>query len=75
MADAARLYDKADYTSAGDASQCLRPEEAARHLGISRAKVYELIAAGELSSISIGRARRVPLVAIRQFVDRRLGSM
>jgi excisionase family DNA binding protein len=32
--------------------------EAARELGISRSKVYELLADGELPSVRIGRTRR-----------------
>lgn len=37
----------------------LKVEEVGTELGLGRSKVYELIAAGELPSVQIGRARRV----------------
>lgn len=43
--------------------------EAARLLGIGRTTAYELIAAGELEVIHIGRSARVPVDAIDEFVD------
>ena len=52
----------------------IRPTEAAEALGISRSRVYELLASGELESITIGRSRRVPVVAIDRFVESRLQS-
>ncbi len=48
----------------------LRPEEVARALRISRSKVYELIRAGELRSVKIGGARRVPAAVLAEFVTR-----
>ena len=49
----------------------LRVEEVAREaLQISRTRVYELIATGALRSIVIGRSRRVPESAIREFIAR-----
>ena len=46
----------------------LTPIEAAARLSISRTKIYELMAAGTLRSIHIGRLRRVPVDALREFV-------
>jgi len=46
----------------------LTPTEAADRLSISRTKVYELMAAGVLRSIHIGRLRRVPVDALRDFI-------
>ena len=46
----------------------LTPVEAADQLAVSRTKVYELMAAGALRSIHIGRLRRVPVDALRDFV-------
>ena len=46
----------------------LTPVEAAEQLSISRTKIYELMAAGRLRSIHIGRLRRVPVDALRDFV-------
>jgi excisionase family DNA binding protein len=37
--------------------------EAARALSLSRTTIYALFASGELRSVQIGRARRVPLEA------------
>jgi excisionase family DNA binding protein len=45
-------------------------QEAGRALGIRRSKMYELIAAGELETVHIGRAIRVPVDAIHDFVRR-----
>jgi excisionase family DNA binding protein len=47
----------------------LKPEEAAKCLGICRSKVYELMRAGTLESVRIGTSRRVPIAAVTQFVD------
>jgi excisionase family DNA binding protein len=45
-------------------------QEAGRALGIRRSKMYELIAAGELETVRIGRSVRVPVDAIEAFVAR-----
>ncbi|HET9443563.1 MAG TPA: helix-turn-helix domain-containing protein [Acidimicrobiales bacterium] len=47
----------------------LTPVETARLLGIGRTKVYELMAAGALKSVRIGRARRVPTDAVDAFLS------
>jgi len=47
-----------------------KPEEAAEALGLGRATVYELMRAGDLESVTIGRARRVPAAAIEAYVQR-----
>lgn len=49
----------------------LRPEEAAQLLGISRARLYQLIAAGQIGSLRIGRSRRIPFAALEKFVAER----
>lgn len=46
----------------------VRPENAAMALGISRSKVYELMASGRLQSVKIGRSRRIPMEALLAFV-------
>lgn len=51
-----------------------RVNEAADAIGISRAKAYELIAAGELPSIRIGSSIRVPAEALRAWIERRLAA-
>ncbi|MFE2046513.1 helix-turn-helix domain-containing protein [Streptomyces sp. NPDC059477] len=42
----------------------LTVEEAARRLGVGRTTMYALIASGEISSVLIGRLRRVPAEAL-----------
>jgi excisionase family DNA binding protein len=46
----------------------IRPEQAALALGVSRTKVYELMASGKLGSVKIGRSRRIPVNALTAFV-------
>jgi excisionase family DNA binding protein len=52
----------------------LRVEEAAEALQMSRSKLYEMIASGEIPSVTIGRSRRVPAEALRRRVDERLAD-
>jgi excisionase family DNA binding protein len=49
-----------------------RPMEAAEKLGISRTKLYELIAAGEIPAVLVGKRMRVPVLALREWVERRV---
>lgn len=46
------------------------PEEAGRRLSISRSAIYELLAAGELHSVRIGRLRRIPVAALERYIER-----
>ena len=46
----------------------LRPNEAAEVLGLGRSKTYELLASGDLPSVTVGKSRRVPLEALRAWV-------
>jgi excisionase family DNA binding protein len=48
--------------------------EAARLLSISRTKIYELMASGQLLSVRIGRSRRIPAEELRRFVAAQEGS-
>jgi excisionase family DNA binding protein len=50
----------------------LRPAEAADAIGVSRARCYELIAQGKIPSIRIGGSIRVPVAALRQWIDKQL---
>lgn len=45
--------------------------EAAAVLGISRSKLYQFIAAGEIRSIHIGRLCKIPVDAIDEFLASR----
>jgi len=47
----------------------LRPAEVALQLGISRSKVFELLASRELPSIHIGRSTRVPRVQLEEWIQ------
>ncbi|HEX6349874.1 MAG TPA: helix-turn-helix domain-containing protein [Candidatus Dormibacteraeota bacterium] len=46
----------------------LNAEETARLLGLGRTKVYEMLAAGELPVIHIGRSVRVPRAALADWI-------
>jgi len=45
------------------------PVQAARVMGISRAQVYKLLKNGSLSSIHIGRSRRISKSHVTQFIQ------
>lgn len=49
------------------------PEEAAECLGIGRSTVYDLMRLRVLPSVKIGRARRIPVQALREYVEQ-IGS-
>ena len=49
----------------------LKPEEAAEALGISRSKLYQLLAAGVIPSLRLGSIIRVPAEGLRRWVERR----
>ena len=51
-----------------------RPEEAARALGTSRSRLFELLASGDVQSVQIGRSRRIPRAALEDYVDRLRGT-
>ena len=52
----------------------LRPIEAADAIGISRSKIYELLASGELPSIRIGGSIRLPVLALKEWIARQLAE-
>ncbi|MEU9792950.1 helix-turn-helix domain-containing protein [Streptomyces sparsogenes] len=49
------------------------PEVMAR-LKLGRSTVYDLIRSRRLPSITIGRARRIPAAALRQFIDHQIAE-
>lgn len=53
-----------------DSANLLTVEQAADRLGLRRSKTYELLAKGELGSVKIGKARRVPLRLVEAFIER-----
>ncbi len=48
--------------------------EAVDVLNVSRSILYELLLAGEITSVKIGRSRRVPMCSLEEFVARRLAA-
>lgn len=52
----------------------LTVEATAVRLSLSRAKIYRLVNSGALRSVKIGHARRVPLTALTDFVERLDGT-
>ena len=50
------------------ARSALRMDEAAKALGISRAKCYDLVAKGLIPSLKLGKTRRVPVAALDAFL-------
>lgn len=49
----------------------LRPEEAAKMLGLGRSKVFQMLAAGELPVVRIGRSVRIPSDELREWIRRK----
>jgi excisionase family DNA binding protein len=47
----------------------LSPDQVAESLGVCRSRVYDLMRTRVLPSVKIGRARRVPVSAVRAYVD------
>lgn len=47
----------------------LKVEETARLLNIGRTRVYDLLRTGQLSSVKIFGARRVPLTSIHLYIE------
>lgn len=52
----------------------VRVEEAARLLSLSRSTIYEMLDRGELPSVRCGAARRIPLAALRAWVERQIAN-
>src|SRR5262245_4267512 len=46
------------------------PKEAQRLLSVGNSTFYKLVRSGELPSLKLGKARRVPLAAIKGLVER-----
>lgn len=61
-----------DATMASDGHRLLTIDAAADFLAISRGAVYHLLDRGEVSSIHIGRSRRIALAELRRFVASRV---
>jgi excisionase family DNA binding protein len=51
-----------------------RPREAFVVAGVSRSMGYALIASGEWQSIRIGKAIRIPVEALQQWIDNKIAD-
>jgi excisionase family DNA binding protein len=49
--------------------------EAAKFLGVCRAKVYQIMDAGALKYAKFGASRRIPIQALREYADRCMIAM
>lgn len=49
----------------------LRPDEVAELLGVSRSKVYEMLAGGRLPRVRVGSSLRVPRHRLLRWIDQR----
>lgn len=45
-------------------------DQAARRLGIGRSKFYVFVLSGAIRSITIGRRRKIPVEALREFIEK-----
>ena len=50
----------------------LSPDEASAALGVKRAKLFQMLAAGEIASFKVGRLRRIPMSALQNWVTRQI---
>jgi excisionase family DNA binding protein len=64
------LPDRRRSSGSDEERWLLRPEEAAARLNVSRTKVYELMARGDLESVRVDGCRRVPVEALRDYITR-----
>lgn len=51
----------------------VRIREACRMTGIGRSKLYELIGAGEISTIKVGSITLIPVASLKAFIERQSG--
>ncbi|WNB87332.1 helix-turn-helix domain-containing protein [Cellulomonas sp. ATA003] len=58
-------------TIESDEKLLLTVVDAAHRLGIGRTLMYELLDAGEIASVHIGRLHKVPVEALQDFIERR----
>ena len=51
-----------------------RPGEAAEAIGVSRSRMYELLASGEIPSVNVGNVKRVPVDKLREWVEQQVAQ-
>jgi excisionase family DNA binding protein len=54
--------------------ELLRVDEAAAVLSLGRSKTYQLMDAGELQTVKIGRAVRITAASVREYVSRQVNA-
>jgi excisionase family DNA binding protein len=54
--------------------ELLTATEVAKRLRISKPTLYDLLRSGQLASLKIGRARRIPASAVDAFIRARLDA-
>ncbi|WP_432423416.1 helix-turn-helix domain-containing protein [Sphingomonas lycopersici] len=62
--------DEPSAKRAAPAPITVRVPEAARLLGISRSRIYELITSGDIETVKLGRATLVPVSGLHALIDR-----
>lgn len=62
------VYTQTEPTITAVTPLLYRVEEAAEALNISRTQVFDLIRTKQLVSVKIGRARRIPVAAVTEYV-------
>ena len=50
---------------------CVRVNAAARMVGLGRTKLYELIAAGEIETVKLGKSTRITTASLHDLVKRK----
>jgi excisionase family DNA binding protein len=50
---------------------CVKVNDAARMIGVGRTKLYELIAAGEVDVVKLGKSTRVTTASLRELIQKR----
>lgn len=49
---------------------CVRVNDAARMVGLGRTKLYELIAAGEIEAVKLGKSTRITTASLHDLIKR-----
>ncbi|OYX65688.1 MAG: excisionase [Sphingomonadales bacterium 32-64-17] len=53
---------------------CVRVNDAARMIGVGRTKLYELIAAGEVETVKLGKSTRITTASLHDLIRRQRGA-
>lgn len=55
-----------------EAKLLLSPDEACEALGVKRSTLFKMLNEGQISSIKIGRLRRIPVEGLRTYVQKQV---